>query len=76
MLVLNRKLGETIVINERIEVTVVRIDRGTVRIGIKAPPEVSVLREELCVGAAANEGAATDRRRVELAARGSHAEFG
>ena len=39
MLVLSRKLGERILIGDRIVVTVVKLDRGQVRLGIEAPPE-------------------------------------
>lgn len=47
MLVLSRKLGERIVINGNIVVTVVKIDRNQIRIGIEAPHEVPVFREEI-----------------------------
>jgi carbon storage regulator len=47
MLVLSRKLGERIVIGDNIVVTVVKVDRNQVRLGIEAPGNVSVLREEL-----------------------------
>jgi carbon storage regulator len=47
MLVLSRKVGETILISETIRVTVVQVANGRIRLGIDAPPEVSVLREEL-----------------------------
>jgi len=47
MLVLSRKLGEAIVINDCIKITVVDVDRGKVRLGIEAPPNVTILREEL-----------------------------
>ena len=47
MLVLSRKVGERIVIGEQISVSVVRIGPGTVRIGIEAPADVPVVREEL-----------------------------
>ena len=47
MLVLSRKLGERILIGDRIVVTVVRLDRGQVRLGIEAPPEIAVFREEI-----------------------------
>jgi carbon storage regulator CsrA len=47
MLVLSRKVGETIVIDKNIEVTVADIKGNKVRLGINAPPEVRVLREEL-----------------------------
>lgn len=47
MLVLTRKLGEKILIGKDIWITVVDIDRGRVRIGIQAPRDVPVFREEL-----------------------------
>jgi carbon storage regulator len=47
MLVLTRKLGETIVINGNITITVSQLDRGKVRLAIDAPPEVPILRSEL-----------------------------
>jgi carbon storage regulator len=49
MLVLSRKIGERILIGEDISVTVVRIAGGAVRIGVEAPPEMPVIREELKV---------------------------
>ena len=47
MLVLSRKLGERIVIGDRIVVTVVKLDYGQVRLGIEAPREIAVFREEI-----------------------------
>ena len=47
MLVLSRKLNETIVINGDIRVTVVAIRANQVRLGIEAPESVAILREEL-----------------------------
>jgi carbon storage regulator CsrA len=48
MLVLGRKLDESIVFEGLgIEVVVCAIDRGRVRLGVKAPPGVKVLRHEL-----------------------------
>ena len=47
MLVLSRKVGERIWIGEDISITVVRITGGGVRIGIDAPSELPVVREEL-----------------------------
>ena len=47
MLVLSRKLGEKIVIGDNIVVTVVKIDRNQIRLGIEAPHEVPVYREEI-----------------------------
>jgi carbon storage regulator len=47
MLVLSRKSNETIVIDGRIIVKVVRVEGGTVRLGIEAPAEVAVHRQEV-----------------------------
>lgn len=47
MLVLSRKIGERIWIGEDISITVVRITGGGVRLGIEAPHELPVVREEL-----------------------------
>ena len=47
MLVLSRKVGESVLISESIRVTVVQSANGRIRLGIDAPPEVKVLREEL-----------------------------
>ena len=47
MLVLSRKVGQRILIGDKIAVTVVRIGQGGVRIGIEAPDELEVIREEL-----------------------------
>jgi len=47
MLVLSRKLNEKIIIGDGIVITVVKIDRNQVRIGIEAPGDVKVFREEI-----------------------------
>ena len=47
MLVLSRKLGEKIYIGDDICITVVDIDRGKIRLGIEAPRDVPIYREEL-----------------------------
>lgn len=47
MLVLSRKLNETIVIGGDIRIKVVGINGGQVRLGIEAPGDVRVMREEL-----------------------------
>ncbi|MCA8982837.1 MAG: carbon storage regulator CsrA [Planctomycetaceae bacterium] len=48
MLVLSRKSGEKIRIGDDVAITVVRIGPNTVRLGIEAPRDMSILREELC----------------------------
>ncbi|MEO8493949.1 MAG: carbon storage regulator CsrA [Planctomycetota bacterium] len=47
MLVLTRKVGESFVIGDDITVTVVRVVGGGVRIGIEAPDDCPVMRQEL-----------------------------
>jgi len=47
MLVLSRKVGERILIGDKIAVTVVRVGPGVVRIGVEAPQDFTIVREEL-----------------------------
>ncbi|WP_312651516.1 carbon storage regulator CsrA [Proteiniclasticum sp.] len=47
MLVLNRKQGESILIDDRIEIKVLEIIDGKIKIGIVAPKEVTILRKEI-----------------------------
>ena len=47
MLVLSRKVGERILIGDKITITVVKIGHGGVRVGVEAPAELAVVREEL-----------------------------
>jgi carbon storage regulator len=56
MLVLSRKQAERIKLGDSIVVTVVRVSGDKVRLGIEAPPDVLVLRDEL-----QQKDAATDK---------------
>lgn len=47
MLVIGRKKGESLLIGEDIEITIIKIENGAVKIAINAPKEVSILRKEL-----------------------------
>jgi carbon storage regulator len=47
MLVLSRKLGQRFQVGPDVRVTIVKIDRNSVRIGIEAPDDVTVYREEI-----------------------------
>jgi carbon storage regulator len=63
MLVLSRKVGEKILIGDNIAVTVVRVAQGVVRLGVEAPKELPIVREEIKVQLA------EDRRDQAPAAR-------
>ena len=49
MLVLARKVGEKIILNDDIEIIVLDSNQNTVRIGVNAPKNVTVYREELYI---------------------------
>ena len=61
MLVLSRRTGESIMIGDEVVVTVLEVRGDVVRVGVQAPREVKVHREEVYREVAeANKGAATD----------------
>jgi len=47
MLVLARKLDESIIIGDNISIKVISIDKGVVKLGIDAPRDVNIIRNEL-----------------------------
>lgn len=47
MLILNRKVNESIMIDDRIEVRILEIVDGKIKIGIEAPRDVTILRKEI-----------------------------
>lgn len=47
MLILTRRVGETIIIDDDVEVTVLSVKGNQVRLGIKAPEDIAVHREEI-----------------------------
>jgi carbon storage regulator len=48
MLVLSRKLNESIIVDGNIRITIVGIRGNHVRVGIEAPDSIPIIREELC----------------------------
>ena len=61
MLVLSRKINEKIVIGDNIVVTVVKIDRTQIRLGIDAPSDVAIFREEIAGSPHKSRGAPARR---------------
>jgi carbon storage regulator len=61
MLILSRKAGDAIVIDGGIRIVVVQCDRGSVRIGIEAPADTTILRAELVEQVAAQNQRASVR---------------
>jgi len=49
MLILTRRIGEKLLIGDDIEVVVLDVNRNQVKVGIKAPRDLTVLREELYI---------------------------
>lgn len=47
MLVISRKKGESLLLGEDIEITVVKVEEGTVKLSISAPRNIKILRKEL-----------------------------
>lgn len=47
MLVLSRKKGESIIIDDDIELTVVAVEGDTIKLGIKAPKHIPIHRKEI-----------------------------
>lgn len=66
MLVVSRKQDESIVIGNEIEIVVVRIDRHTVRLGVKAPRSISVHRKEVYEEIRLENLAATQTQSMEI----------
>ena len=60
MLILQRKSGESVLIGEEIEVSVLSVEAGRVRLAIQAPKSVQILRSELRTAAEVNREAASE----------------
>lgn len=57
MLVIRRRAGESLLIGADIAIEILEVESGQVKIGVRAPRQVPVLRREIAVAAAANEQA-------------------
>lgn len=60
MLVLRRKVGESIVLAGVINISVLAVEGERVKIGISAPPDVTIVREELLRANTAESGASAN----------------
>lgn len=60
MLVLTRKKEQSIIINENIEITILEVQGDQVKIGIKAPKEISIHRKEIFLQIADENKKASD----------------
>ena len=60
MLILQRRVGESVMLGEDISVSVVSVKKGMVRLAISAPEEVPILRNELLAATEANRDAAME----------------
>lgn len=69
MLYLTRKIGESVIINDTIEVTVVEVRGKSIKLGFTFPPEVSVLRREI-------HDRIKEENRAAAAAGGSEIDLG
>ncbi|WP_328227545.1 MULTISPECIES: carbon storage regulator CsrA [Sutcliffiella] len=65
MLILTRKLNETIVIDGNIEITIQSIDGEQVKIGVKAPKEIEIYRKEV-LEAIQNENKNALSRKIDI----------
>ena len=61
MLILQRKEGESLLIGDEVEITVLSVEAGRARLAIQAPRSVTILRSELKVAADAHREAADEQ---------------
>ena len=68
MLILNRKPGESIILNDNIEIKILEIQDGKIKIGIEAPNDVSILRKEVLDEAHMQNKQASENKNIDKAA--------
>lgn len=65
MLIISRKPGESIIINDEIEVFILDAQKDKIRIGVNAPKDIKVLRKELYDTEKANREASQSANRLK-----------
>ena len=68
MLVLKRKAGESIIVADNIEIKIIEVEEGRIKIGIDAPKEVSIIRKEVLDEAKSENKTAAQSRNIDKSA--------
>lgn len=66
MLILTRKKGQSIIINDNIEIVISAIDGDQIKIGIQAPKEISIYRKEVLDAIRENNRAAVQSSQMNI----------
>jgi len=64
MLVLKRKIGESVMIGDQIQVQILGVEGDQIKLGFVAPKDIQILRQELYAGIAAENIAAKEQSSV------------
>ncbi|WP_352407931.1 carbon storage regulator CsrA [Acetoanaerobium noterae] len=68
MLVLKRKAGESIIVADNIEIKIIEVEEGRIKIGIDAPKEVSIIRKEVLDETKSENKTAAQSRNIDKSA--------
>ena len=68
MLVLKRKAGESIIVADNIEIKIIEVEEGRIKIGIDAPKEVSIIRKEVLDETKSENKTAAQNRNIDKSA--------
>ncbi|CBH22463.1 carbon storage regulator [Acetoanaerobium sticklandii] len=68
MLVLKRKAGESIIVADNIEIKIIEVEEGRIKIGIDAPKEVSIIRKEVLDETKSENKTAAESRNIDKSA--------
>ena len=68
MLVLKRKAGESIIVADNIEIKIIEVEEGRIKIGIDAPKEVSIIRKEVLEETKSENKTASQSRNIDKSA--------